>query len=62
METNKVILILSGLRSPKSFHDMPRAFILHVAMAKVENDQKRPFTIKPTCLKYISLIRNITAM
>jgi hypothetical protein len=31
-------------------------------MIKVVNDQKSPFTIKPTLGKYISLIKNITEM
>ena len=61
-ETNKVFLKFSGLPNPKSFHDIFRALILHVAMINVENDQKRPFAIKLSLGKYISLIRNITEM
>ena len=48
IETNNVFLILLGLRNPKSFHDIPRALILQVAIINVENDQNRPFTRKST--------------
>ena len=45
-ETIKVFLMLSGLRSPKSFQVIFRTFIRQIAIIKVENDQKSPFTKK----------------
>ena len=62
MVTNKVLLILLGLRNPKSFHEILRTFILQVATTNVETDQKSPFSINPNFGKYISRMKNITEM
>lgn len=46
-ETNTVFLKFSGLTNPNSFYVMLRTLILQIAIINVENDQKRPFAIKP---------------